>query len=346
MSEKKPRYVERQTSKDGERWYWRPKDEPSMPLGHDRFLAWQKAEGLNRQRDARRAGLGGAPRLEGTVRWLTQAYLRSPYFTDKAEKTRSEYRRYAEWLIESWGDLACDAITVRVVQEHKTAGARTPWETNAQLRFLSLVYEWGRKQSMVAVNPADRFGKLKTRPRSVIWEPAEVAIYLADGTPSMRVAVALGLYTLQREGDLIALPWTSVAHGRFQLRQSKTGKIVAAALHPVLARVLDATKRKAVQVLVAEATDRPYGEDHFRHVFAYDRARLGLRKELQFRDLRRTGAVTLAREGIPVQQIAALAGWEIGTTQEILKTYIPLDEQMATAAVRAWASGTGPGNSL
>ena len=181
----------------------------------------------------------------------------------------------------------------------------TPWETNAKLRLVSLVYEWGRKQSMVDLNPADRFGKLRTPPRSVVWTPDEVHKRLTEATPSMRVAVALGLYTLQRKSDLIVLSWSSVANVRFELRQRKTGKLVAAELTPPLRHALEATPRKAVQILIAEATDRPYSEDLFRHVFAYDRARLQLRKELQFRDLRRTGAVNLARLGVTSQRLPA-----------------------------------------
>jgi hypothetical protein len=338
VSEKKPRYVEFQRSGAGGRWYWRPKDRPGVPLGADRVTAWSHAAELNRERDAERAGLGKVRLVDGTVRWLTQRYLASPYFREKAPKTRHEYQRAGVWLVELWGDLPAEAITPRVVQEAKAAGTATPWETNARLRFVSLLYGWARLQGLVAANPAERFRKLRTRPRAVIWEPEEVTTFLRDATPSIRLAVALGLYTLQREGDLLLLPWSAVAGGRFRLTQQKTGKLVGAELHPVLHRALEATRRQAVQVLVSEATAKPYRADHFRHVFAYDRARLGLRRELQFRDLRRTGAVTLARDGVPLQQIAALAGWEIGTTQEILKTYVPLDEGMATAAIRAWAS--------
>lgn len=334
---KKPRWVVSKRGSGGAtRWYWRPRDEPDVALGTDRFLAWQQADELNAARDARRAGRAAPPRIEGTIKWLVRSYLASPYFREKAARTQHGYQRHAEWMIAVWGDLSCETITPRAVQSHKQAGADTPWETNAQLRFVSLVFEWGRKQGLVESNPASRFGKLRTPPRSVMWEPAEIAVFLKDGTPSMRLAVAMGLYTLQREGDLIAMPWSAVSGGRFQVRQSKTGKVVAAQLHPALQAALDATSRTAVQILVCEATGRPYGEDHFRHVFAYDRARLGLRRELQFRDLRRTGAVTLARLGRPVQQIAALAGWELNTTLDILKVYVPLDEHMATSAIQAW----------
>ena len=46
----------------------------------------------------------------------------------------------------------------------------------------------------------------------------------------------------------------------------------------------------------------------------------------------------LARRGVSVFQIAALAGWKITHTQRIIETYVPLDEHMATAAIRAWAA--------
>jgi hypothetical protein len=149
--------------------------------------------------------------------------------------------------------------------------------------------------------------------------------------------VALGLYSLQREGDLIRLPRTAYDRTRLELRQRKTGKLLAAEAHPLLRQLLDATPRLAVQILVSEVTGRPYHETGFRHAFAHERTRLGLRKELQCRDLRRTGAVTLSRLGVPVQQIAALGGWDISRTTRILETYTPLDEQMATATVRTWA---------
>lgn len=133
---------------------------------------------------------------------------------------------------------------------------------------------------------------------------------------------------------------------RFASRRSSTTRWcrraaqIAADLHPLLQTVLDATPKKGVQILISEMTGRPFRETEFQHTFAYDRARLQIRKELQFRDLRRTGAVTLARIGVPIQKIAALGGWEINTTTEILKTYIPLDEHMATSAVHAWAAAS------
>lgn len=336
----RPRYLKPQRNRDGTvRWYWRPKDRPSVALGSDESTAVLEAIRLNRQRDAERAGLAGpTPPAWGSVRAMADAYKASPEFTGLAPKTRREYDRHLSWLLDLFGDLPVAAVTARAVQELKRAGAGTPWETNARLRTVRLLWSWGRLQGMASGdNPAASFRQLDTPARDVVWSSEEVAAFLRDGTPSIRLAVALGLYTLQREGDLIALTWNAVRGDRVELRQRKTGKLVATELHPVLRAALAVTERRAAQVLVSEATGRPYGEDHFRHVFAYDRARLGLRRELQFRDLRRTGAVSLARIGVSTARIAALGGWEISRAQAILETYIPLDEEMASAAVREWS---------
>ena len=86
--------------------------EAGVALGEDQFLAWQEADQLNAQRDAERAGRAGPPKLEGTVKWLVQAYMRSSKFTEKAPKTRHAYERYAAWLTDAYGDLSCAGLSV------------------------------------------------------------------------------------------------------------------------------------------------------------------------------------------------------------------------------------------
>lgn len=336
--EDRPRYLKSERNRDGTlRWYWRPKDRAGVALGNDAAAAIVMAIELNRQRDAERAGLSGpVGPVKGSVRELADAYKASPEFARLAPKTRHEYDRHLSWLIGMAGDLSVGSVTVRGIQELKRTGAATPWETNARLRTVRLLWSWGRRAGMAGENPASDFRQIATRPRDVVWTSQEVATMLGGAVPALRLAIALGLYTLQREGDLLVLPWTAYDGRRLELRQRKTRKIVGFAVHPVLKAALDTTKRHAVTILLNEGTHLPFQADAFRHLFALERYRLGLRRELQFRDLRRTGAVTLARLGAPTPQIAALGGWEISRAQEILKTYIPLDEEMASAAVRAW----------
>jgi hypothetical protein len=172
-----------------------------------------------------------------------------------------------------------------------------------------------------------------------VWSAGELGAFLQGARPSMRLAVMLGLYTLQREGDLITLPWHAYDGQRFELRQGKTGKLVSARAHLELRSALAEMPKRAVTILVNEASGQPYTEGQFRHAFAHDRGKAGVRPAVQFRDLRRTGAVILARRGETLQAIAALGGWSIGRTAKILETYIPLDAEMADRAVARFEAG-------
>ena len=338
----KPRYLYPRQNKDGStRYYWAPKDRPPVRLSNDPEKAWQEAEAKNQARDREigKSGRVAGEKLEGTLAWWISAFRHDPDFTDRAHKTRKEYGKILQWLEKGFGDLKPDAVDAQWVQALKRKGAGRPWQTNARIRVIRLLYNWARRNGhWHAANPAEGFKQLRTPPRHVVWSGEQLGAFMKAARPSMQLAMLLGLFTLQREGDLIALPWSAYNGLRIELRQSKTGKLITAKAHKELKAMLDAIPKRAVQVLVSEATDKPYDEHHFRHVFAQDREKAKLPSRLQFRDLRRTGAVVLARRGETPQRIGALGGWTLSRAQKILETYIPLDAEMADQAVAAFES--------
>lgn len=332
----KPRYLEVRKNRDGSRrYYWCPKDQPAARLSDDPDEAWREAEAKNQKRDMELAGIGRQPIKVDSITWLINEYRQDPDFQQLAHKTKRDYEQNLKWLETTFGDLSPSAIGADTIQKLKRVGADKPFQTNARIRTIRLLYAWGMRNSKVKENPAARFRQITTEARDVVWHRDDIAAFLQTARPSMKLAVLLGCFTLQREGDLIALLWSAYDGRRIELRQRKTKKLIAAAVHTLLKAALDATPRAAETVLVSEATGKPYDEHHFRHVFAQDRKAAGLPPDLQFRDLRRTGAVTLARLGVKLQSIAALGGWTISRTSKILETYIPLDEEMASAAVTA-----------
>jgi integrase len=100
-----------------------------------------------------------------------------------------------------------------------------------------------------------------------------------------------------------------------------------------LRSILLGTVKSSTQVVVSEATGRPYLEDHFRHLFAEVRAKAGIRSDLQYRDLRRSAVVRLARAGCTVPEIASITGHSLKTIHHILETYLPPDSTVARNAV-------------
>lgn len=333
----KPRYLKIRKRASGARvYYWR-RGEQFVRLSDDPAEAWREAEVLNEQADRESLGIvPGRPigAMPGTIAHLIHEYRTSPDFRDLAVKTCRGYEPHLAWLHDGFGDLKPAEIDARWVQRLKTKMADTPHQGNARITVVRLLYGWGRRHGLApAVNPAAGFRRLKTTLRDQVWAPDEIARFVVSARPSQRLAVLLGLFTLQREGDLIRMPWSAYDGRRIELRQRKTGRLISARAHAELKAALDTTPRQAVTVLVSEATGQPYGEHHFRHSFARERDSIGIRAELQFRDLRRTGAVLLSRRGATPQQIAALGGWGISQTTKILETYVPVDAAMADEAV-------------
>jgi integrase len=91
------------------------------------------------------------------------------------------------------------------------------WTTLA--RVLSVAKDRGR----IPVNPCERGGKLYTANRMErLWGDAEVAAFEKVASPELRLALTLGLWTGQRQGDLLALPWTAYDGKTIRIRQSNT----------------------------------------------------------------------------------------------------------------------------
>ena len=80
---------------------------------------------------------------------------------------------------------------------------------------------------------------------------------------------------------------------------------------------------------MSEATGQPYRVDHFSHLFAQVREMSGVRADLQYRDLRRTAVVRLARVGCTTSQIAAITGHTLVSANQILEVYLPPDSTVA-----------------
>lgn len=326
-------------TKAGERYVWRPS--PSLRaagfhetrLHADRAIAERQAATLTRQALAERDAL--SRRTEGpvTLHTVLAAYLGSDEFAALRPATQRGYRQCIEILkLSEVGPRRIGVITPPVVGALKRSMAATPWKANAVLRVLRLIWAWGRREGWCSgENPAAAFRGLKTPARQVVWSREHEATFLAAASPEMRLAYLLAVYTAQREGDLLALPWSAYDGARITLRQSKTGELVSIPAAEPLRVALDAATRRATVVLTSRR-GLPWRADHFRHRFAADLAAAGL-AGLRFADLRRTSIVRLGEAGCTVAEIAAVSGHTLETTTRILETYLPRGTSMASAAI-------------
>ena len=96
------------------------------------------------------------------------------------------------------------------------------------------------------------------------WTEEEIAQYESFypiGTKG-RLALALGLYTAQRRGDVVRMGRQHIRDGIITVRQEKTGQPLAIPLHPELQAALDATSIGHLTLLVTK-TGKSYGANDF-----------------------------------------------------------------------------------
>jgi integrase len=122
-----------------------------------------------------------------------------------------------------------------------------------------------------------------------------------------RLALALGLYTGQRRGDVIRMGRQHVRGDLIAVKQQKTGASLLIPLHPELRLLLDtvpATQMTFVQTL----RGTPFDGKSFTQWFAKACDDAGLPTLCTFHGLRKAACRRLAEAGCTVHEIAAVSG--------------------------------------
>jgi integrase len=122
-----------------------------------------------------------------------------------------------------------------------------------------------------------------------------------------RLALALGLYTGQRRGDVIRMGRQHVRGDLIAVKQQKTGASLLIPLHPELRLLLDtvpATQMTFVQTL----RGTPFDGKSFTQWFAKACDDAGLPSLCTFHGLRKAACRRLAEAGCTVHEIAAVSG--------------------------------------
>jgi integrase len=153
----------------------------------------------------------------------------------------------------------------------------------------------------------------------------------------------LGLWTGQRQGDLLRLTWKAYDGQFIRLRQSKTDVHVTVPVGKPLKAILDTTSRLSPFIISSE-DDRPYTSDGFRASWRKTCDRAGV-KGLTFHDLRGTAISRLASAGATEMEIAAITGHAVGDVRSIMdKCYFNRDPAMAVRAMQKLEKGTKSAN--
>jgi integrase len=275
----------------------------------------------------------------GMLLSVLQAYQLSEDFLGLAPRTRSDYVGKIKLIEKAFGDFPLIALA-----DNRTRGIFKAWRerlaasSRRQADYawvvLARVLSWGMDRGTIPANPCARGGRLYRGSRAEkIWMDADEAAFLERAPTHLHLSLLLALWTGQRQGDLLCLPWSAYDGKYVRLQQSKGGKRVVIPVGAPLKAALDATpKRSPIMLTTAEGS--PWTPDGFRASWGKACKRAGI-VGVTFHDLRGTAVTRLAIAGCTEAEIATITGHSLRSVRAILDThYLSREPILAESAIR------------
>lgn len=266
-----------------------------------------------------------------TVDCLIAAWHRSPEWARLRPKTASDWSRYCRRISAAWGPLEARGIEPRHVIALRDQFAATPASANNLLRCLSTMLSWSVPRGWRNDNPCREVKPLPAGDGYLPWPWRVIEAAKAELRPDLWQAVALALYTGQRQGDVLAMRWDHISGGMIAVRQEKTSKRLAIPLHKDLRAVLETIPKRAVTILTSTEA-KPWTKDGFKA--SWNKHRLPAMEGLVFHGLRKSAVVMLLEAGCTDAEVASITG----QSREMIVHYAREVNQgrLAAAAVLKW----------
>jgi integrase len=274
----------------------------------------------------------------GTLLSVLQAFQASEDFTGLAESTRRGYVGRIRRIETEFADFPLAALTDRrtrgifMAWRDKLAH-RSPRQADYAWTVLARILSWGLDRGLVLANPCERGGRLyRGTRRDIVWTAADEALFLARAPAHLHLPLLLALWTGQRQGDLLRLPWSAYDGTHIRLRQGKTGARIVIPVGAPLKAALDATPKLSPIILV-KRDGKPWTSAGFQTAWCRACKRIGL-VGLTFHDLRGTAVTRLAIASATEPEIATITGHSLRSVRAILDThYLARDPALAESAI-------------
>jgi integrase len=269
---------------------------------------------------------------------LTQAYQQSQDFLALRERTRSDYVKQIAKIEQRFGDAPNKALA-----DPRTRGIFLDWRDQLALKskrqadyawtVLARVLSWAKDRGKITVNPCERGGRVYHGTRvDFVWSVEDEAAFLEHAPAQLHLPLLLALWTGQRQGDLLRLPWSAYDGDHIRLRQSKTGMRVVIPVAAPLKAALDAAPRRSPIILTSKS-GRPWTSGGFRASWHIGCDAAGI-SGITFNDLRGTAVTRLALVGCSEAEIATITGHSLRDVRSILDAhYLHRDVELARSAI-------------
>jgi integrase len=287
------------------------------------------------------APIGAKRTKPGSLNAALVRYYESRDFKEELSPTTQAMRRaiFERWR-QDYGDMPIASLPQkyieRVLETMKQHAARNWLKAIRSLMTFSVQHELIRSDPSLGI----KLRKIKKSDGHHTWTEQEIAQYEAFypiGTKA-RLALALGLYTAQRRGDVILMGRQHIRDGVLSIKQQKTGSEVSVPVHPHLQTVLDATPSKHLTFLITK-TNKPYPANDFSEQFRAWCDAAGLPQRCKFHGLRKAALTRLADAGCSVHGVAAISGHK--TLKEVERYTKRYDRERAAREAMAQMVNAG-----
>lgn len=159
-----------------------------------------------------------------------KAFLESRTSDGYAKSTIKNYQRTGKLMVQMFGDVKTESLNHRDMDRlfAERAGAQTPQTLNEMQSHLMAFFRWCRERDAVPPNfnplAGRRFRKIAPIPRKRVPVGEFPALLDAATNPRDRIIIALGLYLMLRQSEIIDLRVGDVdlASGQITCRIFKT----------------------------------------------------------------------------------------------------------------------------
>lgn len=254
--------------------------------------------------------------------WLTAKYRKSVELASLSDSTQKDYLQTLDLIDREMGDQPFALITRKMIKTVRDDYAATPRKAHKIKQMMSRLYSWAEENDLVAegFNPAKGIKKLGRKggeKEYVVWSEAEIALMLKEAPGFMKTVILVTLYTGQRVADVARMTWQQFQGDVVRVRQSKTGKPLIIACHPILRdhlkdlrRKLDAEGKRGIMICTS-AVGRPYNANSLSSAVGRAVRAVGeMPNDRSLHGLRYAAGSMLEEAGCTVAEIESVLGHE------------------------------------
>jgi integrase len=274
---------------------------------------------------------------KGCMAEIIREYLKSPVYTTLKPSTREGYDIAITAIEADFYDMTAAKIvatgTRQIFLQWRDEIAKThPRKADLFMSVLKRILWFGMDREMISRHPLEHVEKISdgTR-RDVIWTDSEIDLFcngrkneqgewdVKPASEPLVRALMLGLWTGQRQGDLLKLTWKAYDGHSIALRQQKTGAHVRIKVSADLKRILDSVKRGKSVTILTNGDGVPWASG-FKSSWRKAVAKAGI-ADRTFHDLRGTFVTLAYRNGSSIKEIAEVTGHSEKDAEGIIRKH-------------------------